>query len=426
MISRLATYSLSLVILVSGVWSFRLWMAERIVKADPTVAGYARAIRWNPGSDQYHAILGISYRDLLKGQDLDIAVRELARAAELKPRVWTHHLNLALTHERKGHFDAAEGSFREALRLNPHHTQLRWQAANFYLRQPKLPEAIAEFRAAVELDPGRLAFAADRLRAAGVSIEDIGGQLVPSRRPELLTFLYLVLGQPAEEAESIGRLAWETWLRWEEAPAAKTTHIGGLFRYVDYLLRGGELEKARRVWEAGLRVAGYGLQVEGGEAGPPIVFNGGFERAALNGGMDWVLPRHPEVYYEFDHQTRFQGLTSLRIDFSGNSNLNYHGPRQLLILPAGRHRLEFVARSENITSDQGICLELHSYPQGALLAKSDPVLGTRSWGRMIREFTAESPTAAYLVLRRYPSQKFNNILSGRLWLDDVQILPIDK
>jgi len=114
----------------------------------------------------------------------------------------------------------------------------------------------------------------------------------------------------------------------------------------------------------------------------------------------------------------------LRIDFAGESNLNYRGLQQKLLLPAGRFQLSFCVMSEEINSDQGVLMELRSYPDNKLLASSEPVLGNRSWSRIKQEFEAEQPVAAYVQLRRYPSEMFNNILSGRLWIDEVSIEPI--
>ena len=335
--------------------AFRLWMAELAVDANPTIEGYAEALTWAPGSDEYHAIRGGAYRSSLDRQDLEAAVAEFEKAVELNPRIWLHHLDLAVTHELLGDSEATEKSFAEALRLNPHNTGLRWQVANFYLRRADLPVAMREFRAAVELDPSRLKLAANRLGAMGVSIEEIAEKLVPPQRPQLLDFLYFVLSQTDFEPERAAHLAWGSWERWQQAPAEESFRIRNLFRFIDYLLRQNELERAREVWGVGLWVAG---EVEKQEVarqesevgGREVVFNGGFESGALNGGLDWVLPNHAEVYYEEDYRTRFQGLVSLRIDFSGASNLHYRGLRQNLILPGGELQLEFVARSEDITS----------------------------------------------------------------------------
>jgi hypothetical protein len=231
----------------------------------------------------------------------------------------------------------------------------------------------------------------------GATLEEIGGKLVPETRPALLAFINFAIRHDG------GELAWQMWERWERAPAVPGFQISQTFGYLNFLLKRGQLDRARRVWQL---------------SGEDVVFNGGFEEQALNGGMDWVLPNHPEVYYEYDHLTRFEGAASLRIDFAGKSNLNYSGLRQNLILPAGRHELSFVVRSENITSDQGLYFELRS---SEMLAKSEEISGTQAWRRLTQEFEVDRPTAASLVLRRRPSEKFDNILGGRVWIDKVEI-----
>ena len=78
-LKTIGTWLLGIVMLGMAFWAFRLWMAERIITADPTIEGYTKALSWNPGSDEYHAILGDGYRNLLEGYDLDAAARELKR-----------------------------------------------------------------------------------------------------------------------------------------------------------------------------------------------------------------------------------------------------------------------------------------------------------------------------------------------------------
>ncbi len=77
--------------------------------------------------------------------------------------------------------------------------------------------------------------------------------------------------------------------------------------------------------------------------------------------------------------------------------------------------------SENITSDQGIYFEIRSYPGNQLLARSDAVRGDQSWRRISTAFRTDRPMAASLALRRDPSKKFDNLLGGSLWLDEIQV-----
>ena len=100
--------------------------------------------------------------------------------------------------------------------------------------------------------------------------------------------------------------------------------------------------------------------------------------------------------------------------------------RQTLILPAGQLELEYVVRSEEITTDQGIYLEIKSYPENRLLARSDMIRGTHSWRKLSLSFQTDRPMAAHLTLLRSPSRKFDNLLGGSLWLDEIKIGPVEK
>ena len=414
-LKTIGTWLLGIVMLGMAFWAFRLWMASRIIKADPTMEGYTRALSWNPRSDEYHAILGDGYRNLLEGYDLDAAVRELKRAIELRPRVWTYHATLAATLEMKGDYAGAEASFRNAQKLNPRNATLHWLAANYFLRRSEPDKAMKAFRAAVDLDPGRLAFAADRMHATGTTVEEIGEKLVPGNRSGLLFYLYFVLTQLQDEPAKADTLSWQTWKRWTEAPAVGSFRLNSLFRYIQRLVRQGELDKALEVWRTGLREAGLG------ESGASIVFNGGFETEPLGGGFGWVMPKIEGVYYEYDRANHFRGGATLQISFAGESNPAFRGPRQTVILPAGTYELAYVIKSDGITSDQGIYITLRSIADGGLLVESEKVKGTREWERMKYKFKTEVPIAAEIEVVRDKSRKFDNLLKGKVWIDEVEI-----
>jgi len=414
----LGTWMLAIVMLGMAVWAFRLWMGERVAATDPTIDGYARALAWNPYSDEYHAILGEGYLDRVEGFDLDAAIREFQHAIELRPGVWTYHTALAGALEMRGDFAGVEESFRKAQELNPNNATLHWRVGNYFMRRNELDRAIGQLRAAVELEPERLGLAADRLSAMGAPVEEIGEKLVPPNRPELLAFLNFTLKRLESEPGRADALCWKTWNRWLKAPAVRTFRISGLFRYIQWLIRQSELDKAREVWRTGLHEAELKVPDRS------IVFNGGFETDTLGGGFDWVIPKYKEVYYEFDRATRFKGGTSLRIDFSGQSNLAFHGPRQTVILPAGTFELTYVVKSEGITSDQGIYVYVRSFEDSRVLAQSGKVKGTREWLRVKCDFRIDRPTAVELAFERDRSEKFNNLLGGSVWIDEVKINPI--
>jgi tetratricopeptide (TPR) repeat protein len=420
MLKTIGTWMLGIVMLGMAVWAFRLWMGERIASTDPTINGYTKALAWNPYSDEYHAILGEGYRDQMEGYDLDASLREFERAIELRPGVWTYYAALAGAREMKGDFAGAEESFRKAQELNPHNATLHWRVGNYFMRRNKLDRAILQLRAAVELEPGRLSLAADRLYAMGASVEEIGEKLVPPNRPELLAFLNFILKRLDSEPERAEALSWQTWNRWMEAPAVRPFRVNGLFGYIRWLIRHSQFDEAREVWRTGLREA------ELGEHDRSIVFNGGFETEVLGGGFDWVIPKHEEVYYEFDRATRFKGGISLRIDFSGQSNLAFSGPWQTIILPAGNFELSYVIKSEEITSDQGIYMDLRSVEDLQVLAQSKKVKGTREWSKIICKFQTNRPKVVELTIKRDKSEKFDNLLGGSVRIDEVKITHISE
>jgi tetratricopeptide (TPR) repeat protein len=418
-LDRLGTYLMAAAIAVCGYYAVRFWLAERILDVDPTESGLKRAVQWNPRGDYYHYLLAINYRDALDTQDLDAAVSEFQSAIKLNPRNWSYHNELAVAREFKGDWGAAEVGFQKALHLNPRSADLHWHLANFYVRRENAPAAAREFRAAVELDAAKLNPAASRLAALGLTEEEIAEKLVPLRQADLLNFLDFTLdrlqSQP-ERAVSIGRRLWE---KLEKTPQREFVKIPSAYRYLDFLLKQNYLDDARRTWFTALRLASRDLQEDDEES--KIVFNGGFERESVNGGLDWVFVEDPAVEFTYDREERFRGLVSLRMDFSGKANPDFSGLQQTVILPAGRLTLSFAAKCKDITSDQGISLEVHSLRDNSLLARSTNVFGSQPWSRFSVDFEVPRATAASIVVRRYPSQKFDGSLGGSLWLDEVEI-----
>jgi hypothetical protein len=69
-----------------------------------------------------------------------------------------------------------------------------------------------------------------------------------------------------------------------------------------------------------------------------------------------------------------------------------------------------------------------AYNPPALDKLTDDLTGTSDgWKPLLLDF-ATGPKTALIVVRlvRLPSKKLDNLISGKVWLDDVQLTPVPK
>jgi hypothetical protein len=127
----------------------------------------------------------------------------------------------------------------------------------------------------------------------------------------------------------------------------------------------------------------------------------------------------------FDETVRSSGTRSLRIRFDATQNPGEIGVEQTVFLPPGRYRFQAHVRTQDISTDQGVGFRLTSEdaPQ-PLNVTTDALRGTTEWTLVERMFEAPPGGALTRVsVVRKPSLKFDNLISGTVWIDQVSIRP---
>jgi hypothetical protein len=156
------------------------------------------------------------------------------------------------------------------------------------------------------------------------------------------------------------------------------------------------------------------------------VFNSGFEYESSSGVPDWHFDGLNGVSVVRDRASHFEGQFSLRIDFSRKDNLDFHHVQETVFVQPGIYRFDAHARTEKITSDQGIRFRIVSARDGEALAETDALTGTNDWKRL--NSTVRIPHGIRVVsvqLTRLPSLRFDNQLSGTAWIDDVKLTRVE-
>jgi hypothetical protein len=113
--------------------------------------------------------------------------------------------------------------------------------------------------------------------------------------------------------------------------------------------------------------------------------------------------------------------------FDRTQNVSYqHLWQWVLVTPATRYRFHGFLRIDHISTDSGMRFEITDprRPNGLDVLTTNET-GTQPWTMEEAEFTTGPQTRLIrIALRRVPSARFDNKISGAVWVDDVAILPV--
>jgi len=385
-----------LILGVSGTLIYRTWWIflaawiTRDFKADPAI--YERAIRYDPHNADYHFLLAQIYNSKTDVLNLDRAGQEFKEAVRLNPDRSEHWQELAKWYEEEMQFDAARDAVHHAIATYPNYAKTHWFAANLYLRIQDVKAADFEMRRAADLDtPGYLTQVLDLVWRFYEDPDRIIATHVPNTKEANLTALNYFVSKRSERG---------TGLAWARLKTFETT-VPERFPYIDYLVSLGKPHDARAIFSF---------------PNPPVpFFNGGFETESTQGAFDWRIQSSDDAEARRDTLVAKDGLSSLVVSFSGKQNINFSGVSHDLVVERGKkYSVTFWMKTEGISTNEGVYVEVAGQA-------SEKQLGTTSWQRFHIPFI----TTANLVtvrLRRAPTNKFDNLLKGKVWLDGFDLI----
>lgn len=378
----------------------------------------ARAIALEPGDADYWDRMGRFLQFELDNQDLAGALNNYEMAVKLSPRTARYWVDLAVVHESLGDVPQARGDFARALAAYPASADIRFQYANFLLRQGELPQALAEMRASIAGDPSLMPLAIARAWHATRDADQIAGELLP---PGDLDADLAALDFFADEKNvDAGVRIWSHVVSLRESFPPER-----IFPFFEEMIRENRAAVAEKVWKEALEICGIPHQKPHDE----LVFNGGFENDILNGGLDWRLSPGVGMSVEYDTLVHRSGVRSLKMDFNGGANTDLSAPVQFVpVEPEHAYKFHAYLRTESISTDSGIHFEIFDPTRRAdVIAKTDGLTRTHLWTGVDAEIhTASDTQFLEVVLRRVPSRLFENKLSGTVWIDDVSLTSASK
>jgi tetratricopeptide (TPR) repeat protein len=306
----------------------------------------------------------------------------------------------------------AEYCYLQAGKLAPHDPQALTNIGDFYRTVENPERAVASFSAVLGMTGAPAGdilthnifswYEQMEVRANGLLEKAIPD--APNARAYLR---YLMENADIDDVREV----WD-WLQEKRFDDDRLT-----LEYVDFLFRKKKFEFANEAWTKHFedRKDGYT------ESSP--VFNAGFEYESTNAMLDWRIAELNGLKVARDRGSVHAGQFSLRIDFSGNDNPDFHNVSELVFVRPGMYHFEGWLRTAAITSDQGIRFRIVA-AQGSkpLTVETEALSGTNPWTRI--EAVFEVPQRVRILdlqLARRRSIRIDNQLTGTAWIDAVRL-----
>ena len=158
------------------------------------------------------------------------------------------------------------------------------------------------------------------------------------------------------------------------------------------------------------------------------VYNGDFESELSDSAFDWRIGARDGVVAAEDTQVAHTGSRSMRIHFEGKENLDYNGVGLVAFVKPGRYRFEAYVRTDGITTDRGVGFHIYDRESGSRLdVRTEELTGTHDWHRVERVVVVPRDTRLLSIeVNRQRSLKFDNQISGTVWIDSVEFSRLDN
>jgi Tetratricopeptide repeat len=404
-------------ILVASLISF---LAGKAALADyrshsKTPADWLRAAELETGNGEYWERLGIFREYDFDNSDPYLAIQYYRKALESNPRSDLYWMNLASTYEIVGDTAHAREAYQRAQAVYPISAEVAWNYGNFLLRQSQLDQGFAEIRRAIDTDPTLIPLAISRCWRSTRDVDRLLSELLPAEVDPYFQMLdFLAKSQESDAAQVV----WKRLLAFQ-----KPFPLSRSFPYLGYLIQQDKGDEAKTVWVQAIAASGWP------NAAPPdnsVIWNGGFEYEIANGGLDWIEDQVIGASMGIDTANPHSGKRSLRVDFTGGLNLDFHHVSQFVaVKPMTHYHFRAYVRTDEISTESGPRFVIYDpHHLNEPLVQTADLTGTQPWTPLEVDVTTGPQTHFLLILlRRLESRLFDNRLSGTVWVDDVSLTP---
>ena len=372
---------------------------------DPDRVHLQRATWLDPGNAEYRYRLG--RYELLARLSPQAAIPWLEAATDLNPHSARYWLDLAIARQSLGDTASERLALDRALASDPRNPDVVWQAANLYLAQGSIEDAMHEFRVVMENDPALAPQAINLCWKIHPDIEPLlSGVIPPKVYNSFLAFLI------SRNETGAAAKVWEKIFS-----AQQPLERSDLFAYMRYLIAHQEVAQASLVWREAATLSGLAPYQPSSEN---LLINGDFSMEVLNGGFDWLHQATPGVALALDPNDAHSSTRSLRVTFDG-PGIADAGIRQLVpVEPNTRYDFSGFYKAQDIDGAGGPKFAIQDLYRETPFFMSDDLRDSDFWRRADGTFTT-GPDTHLLVLRiaRVPA---GSPIKGKLWIDGLQLV----
>ena len=396
--------------LAAGYSIINIWRGISLYPISLSEKNLLRATRLAPSNPDPYYRLGLFYQWDIRHMDLRESAQYFRKAIKRNPLEQEYWLNLAKICQRTGERTASEGALENAVTVFPTSYRGRWVTGNLLLLQGDFEKALPHFSYLLVHYPNQSSAVYDVLEKAVSDSEFVLEKIVPrdpSSFRQYLSYLYEMGDQ-----DSV-RKAWAKRLSFSYPGDREQT-----LRHIEFLISRGELNEAFQVWKARLDEEGLSTFSDSN-----LITNGGFEKdQILGGGFDWKIEKVPGAEVSFDPSVAFEGKRSLKVVFNGKENVDFHHVYQFLPLKSDtEYVLRANVKTQAVTTKSGLKIEVIGIGQ-AFQSLSEALTGDNEWRELIVSFRTPAQLQGGLVrMRRDKTDKFDRIISGTVWIDQVSL-----
>jgi len=377
----------------------------------PSIEHPNRGLHWMPGN----AALWTAYaRYWLYSGEPGRAIEPFTRSVALNPIDPANWDGLASAYLRQWDSPKAEAALRAWLTVLPHSPRAEWRLGNFLVIEERSSEALPYLKDAATGDPtldeALFDLAWKMVADPAVILRD----LVPASASVLEDYLQFLMDR---------KMLTEAAQVWPEVRAARDQRASALGNlYVDALFWDHKADDAAKVWAEILADSGRTSAKPPGE----LITNGDFEAGLPNAGLDWRMVPGPGYREGLDDNVAQSGTQSFQVSFDGSSNTDFSGLVQWVPVEAAHdYRFSAFLKTDRITTDNGLRFSIATIgdapgERGVFLTENQ--VGSNPWTQEQLDFrTGPTTHMAIVTLRRFASGKLNNLIQGRVWVDNVSI-----
>ncbi len=384
-----------------------IWLAEHAANP-PSLAGLTKAARLQPGNADYHYLLG--RYDLLVSQSPQRALPSFLQAASLNPHRADYWFSLATVYQLLGDSTSEKFALEHAIQTDPTTPTVAWNAANFYLAQGNIDEALREFSVVLKSGSYRIPDAIRLCWQTKPNAEYLLQHVLPPDSNVYFALLdYLISSQQNASAAQV----WAHLVRLNQ-----TLDQRRVLEYVRILLASHDVTQAVLVWQQAANLAGLAAYQPSSDN---LVINGDFSLDILNAGFGWRYDEVTGVQLALDPTQSRTGHQSLSISYDSASLSDSGLSQQIPVQPNATYEFSANFKAPDIQGAGGPQFVIADSFSGAQVFASDDLKDADFWKQVGGTFTT-GPDAR-LVTLRIPRIPAGSPIRGKLWIDGLRLKP---